>query len=362
MAQNSTSAKKIGVGVIGVGIGTEHLDCYAARADVAHIVGICDIDLARGQAAGAKRGITNVVADYKEFLAMPELDAISVCAPNDLHAEISIAALKAGKHVLCEKPMTNTLANAEKIVEAVNRSPQVFMMAMNNRFSGETELMRRLIDEGALGEIYYAKCGWTRRNGIPGLGTWFTNKARSGGGPLLDIGVHALDRTVYLMGNPKPVSVSGAAYAKFGPRNKGAASYGAPPPKGKPSAYEVEDLACGLIKFDNGATLFLEASWASYTQKDEFYSVLLGTEGGAELPDFGQLRLYKDMGGAPVDIHPTPPKLSGRQGEINHFLTCIQEGKQPLSTAEQGLHILQILDAIYQSAQTGREVVIAPHT
>lgn len=350
--------KKIGVAVIGCGIGREHLECYHTMQDTVEIVGVCDLVTERAEAQAEKFGIPKFFTDYQALLALPELDAVSVCAPNDLHAEMSIAALAAGKHVLCEKPMTNTLANAEKLVAAVNKSKPLFMMAMNNRFSGETQLLKGMIDAGELGDIYFAKCGWTRRIGIPGLGGWFTTKARSGGGPLLDLGVHALDRTMYLMGNPKPVSVSGASYAKLGPRGRGGSSMGAKPDPEKLNAYEVEDLAAGLIKFDNGATLFLEASWASYTEKETFYTSLLGTEGGADMVGWGTVRVYKDMNGVPVDLHPYPENLSGRQGEINHFIDCIQTGQQPLTTVEQGLHILQILNAIYISAETGHEVVI----
>ena len=138
------------------------------------------------------------------------------------------------------------------------------MMGMNNRFRGDTQVLKSFITDGQLGDIYYAKCGWTRRNGIPGLGGWFTTKALSGGGPLIDIGVHVLDLTTYLMGNPVPVSASGSTYAKFGPRGRGAGGYGYAPDPATRSSYDVEDLATGLVKFDNGATLFLEASWASY--------------------------------------------------------------------------------------------------
>lgn len=352
------ASDKIRVGVIGVGIGREHLDCYGKRGDAVEIVGICDLNEARGKKSAADFGVKTFVTDYRDLLALRDLDAVSVCVPNHLHAEMSVAGLESGKHVLCEKPMTDTLANAEKIVAAVAQSDRHFMMAMNNRFSGETQLLKRMIDAGELGEIYFVKCGWIRRSGIPGLGGWFTTRALSGGGPLVDIGVHALDRAMYLMGSPAPVSVSGVTYAHFGPRGRGGSAYGAKPEPDAAPNFDVEDLAAALVKFDNGASLFLEASWASYIGAEQFYASLLGTEGGADLPDFGKLRVYTDRHGAPVDIIPQPERLSGRQGEINHFIQCIQENTPPLATATQGLHTLQILDAIYRSAQTGREVRI----
>jgi predicted dehydrogenase len=346
---------KIKVGVVGVGIGRVHLDGYKKLGDSVEIFGVCDLNEARATAVGTEFGAAHVFTDYAQMFAAAELDAVSVCTPNALHAEVALAAIRAGKHVLCEKPMADTLAHAQEIVEATRGSDRVFMMGMNNRFRGDTQVLKSLIGDGQLGDIYYAKCGWTRRNGIPGLGGWFTTKALSGGGPLIDIGVHVLDLTTYLMGNPIPVSASGSTYAKFGPRGRGAGGYGYAPDPEKAIQYDVEDLATGLVKFDNGATLFLEASWASYIARDHFYSSLHGTEGGADLEP---LRVYKDMAGAPVDIAPHAPQIGGHEAEVKHFVECIREGKTPLATAEQGLHILQILDAIYRSAESGREVVI----
>ena len=226
------------------------------------------------------------------MLALPELDAVSVCTPNFLHAELALASMAAGKHVLCEKPMANTLENAQQIAKAAKEVSTIFMMGMNNRFRGDTTVLKALIEAGELGDIYYAKCGWVRRAGIPGLGGWFTTKSMSGGGPLIDLGVHMLDMTMYLMGNPAPVSVSGSTYAHFGPRGLGSSNYGYKPDPSTPLKYDVEDLATGLIKFDNGATLFVEASWASHIAHEKNYSILMGTEGGAQLDPF---QVFKDM-------------------------------------------------------------------
>ena len=349
------ATEKIRVGVVGVGIGRAHLDGYRKLGNRVEIFGICDLNEARATAAADDYAARYVFTDYAQMFADDELDAVSVCTPNALHAEVALAALGAGKHVLCEKPMADTLAHAQEIVRAARRSDKIFMMGMNNRFRGDTQVLKSFITQGQLGDIYYAKCGWTRRNGIPGLGGWFTTKALSGGGPLIDIGVHVLDLTTFLMGNPVPVSASGSTYAHFGPRGRGAGGYGYAPDPGTKIHYDVEDLATGLVKFDNGATLFLEASWASYIAHDQFYSTLLGTEGGADLEP---LRVYKDLAGAPVDITPHAPQIGGHEAEVRHFIECIEQSKPPLATAEQGLHILQILDAIYRSAETGREVVI----
>ena len=350
-------AEKLKVGIIGNGgIGQVHLGGYKRLADSVEIFAVCDIIEERAQKAATDYAAKHVFKSYAEMLAVPGLDAVSVCTPNYMHSEIAVAAIKAGMHVLCEKPMADTLANAQAIVDAARQSDKLFMMGMNNRFRGDSQVLKKMITDGELGDIYFAKCGWTRRNGIPGFGGWFTTKAQSGGGPLIDIGVHVLDLTMYLMGNPVPVSASGSTYAKFGPRGRGAGGWGAPPDPNNKKVYDVEDLATGLVKFDNGATLFLEASWASYTPSDNFYSTLLGTEGGADLEP---LRVYKDLSDTPVDISPQAPNIGGHDAEIKHFIECIQEGKQPISTAEQGLHVLQILDAVYRSAASGTETIIA---
>lgn len=349
------TGKKIRIGVVGVGIGRVHLDGYRKLGGSVEITGICDLREDRARKTAEEYGAKHVFTDYNHLLALDELDAVSICTPNAFHAEVALAAIAARKHVICEKPMANTLASAQSIVEATRRSDKIFMMGMNNRFRGDTQVLKAFIERGDLGEIYYAKCGWVRRNGIPGFGGWFTTKALSGGGPLIDIGVHALDVTMYLMGNPAPVSVSGSTYAKFGPHGQGGGGYGTAPDPEKVKTYDVEDLATGLVKFDNGATLFLEASWTSHIEKDRFYSTLHGTDGGADLDP---LRIHTDMAGAPVDIAPHAPHIGGHEAEVAHFIDCIRQGKAPIATAEQGLHVLQILDAIYRSSETGREIVI----
>ncbi len=355
----STPLKPLRAGVIGVGIGKLHLRGYK-QCEGVEIAAICDIDEKRAKDVAAEFGVEKIYSDYHEMLADANLDAVSVCTPNHLHASMTVDALTAGKHVVSEKPMSDTLAGATRMVQAARQARekgQIFQMGMNNRFRPNTAALKAMIDAGELGKIYYAKCGWTRRAGIPGFGGWFTTKELSGGGPLIDIGVHVMDLSMYLMGNPVPVSAYGSTYAEFGPRGLGQSNYGAPAVGEQ--RYDVEDLATGMVKFDNGATLVVEASWASHIKKDLFYSALHGTEGGA---DFEPLTIYKTMHGVLVDITPTIPEQEGggHEGGIAHFVDCIRTGKQPIPTAEQGLHVLQILDAIYRSAESGHEVTITP--
>lgn len=353
-------SKPLRVGVIGAGIGGAHLSGYKKSKNV-EVAAICDLNEERATKSAAEFSTAKVYTDYKVMLKEADLDAVSVCTPNSMHADLAVDSLNAGMHVICEKPMADTLAAATRIVDAARKAEakgQIFMMGMNNRFRPDTITLKKLLDAGELGDIYYAKCGWVRRTGIPGFGGWFTTKALSGGGPLIDIGVHVMDLTMYLMGNPVPTTAFGSTYAKFGPRGLGQGAWGAQTAGEK--KYDVEDLATGMVKFENGATLFIEASWASHIKQDHFYSSLHGTEGGADLEP---LTVYKSLHGVPVNIKPQIPHglPGGHDAEIIHFVDSIRSGKQPISTAEQGLHVLQILDAIYRSAESGHEVVIKKH-
>ncbi len=250
MTTKGSNSGKVRVGVVGVGIGRLHLEGYQKHPD-AEIVALADVNEERARQTAKEFNVPQIFADYEKMLKEADLDAISVCTPNSLHAPVAIAAFQAGCHVICEKPIATSAKEGEKMVEAARAAGKIFMMAFNNRFRGDTQVLKKFIDDGVLGDIYYAKTGWLRRRGIPGIGGWFTTKAMSGGGPLIDLGVHVLDLALHLMGNPKPVSAYGSTYAEFGPKMPGG------------DKYDVEDLASGLIKFQNGATVLVEASWAS---------------------------------------------------------------------------------------------------
>lgn len=342
---------KLGVGVIGVGIGHLHLQGYAQCPEV-DILAVADVNEERAQRVATEFGIPHVYKDYEQMLKLDGIDAVSVCTPNYLHAPMTIAAFEAGKHVICEKPLAITPEEGEAMVEAGKKAGKLFMTAFNNRFRGDTQLLKRYIEEGELGEIYYAKTGWLRRRGIPGFGGWFTTKCMSGGGPLIDLGVHVLDLALWLMGNPKAVTVTGTTYAKFGTMGEGAGGYGQKQDSG---TCDVEDLASAFIRLDTGATLFLEASWASNVERERIYTTLVGTKGGADLDP---LRVYSEMHGSLADITPSYPNQSGHIMEIKHFVDCIVNGKELISTGEHGLEVTRILDAIYKSAEQGREITL----
>lgn len=335
---------KVKVGIIGAGIGALHARGLRKCAN-GEPYAICDLNEARAQKVATEYNIPHVFTDYNEMLASTDLDGITVATPNALHAPIVEAAFKAGKHVMCEKPLSIDAITGAAMVKAGNESGKIFMMGFNNRFRADTQLLKRYIEAGELGDIYYAKTGWIRRKCLHWLSGWFSTKELSGGGPLIDIGVHVLDLTLWLMGNPKPVSVMGSTYAKFGPERFA----------GTDMTYDVEDLAAGFIKLENGATVMLEASWESHIEKEEFYMQLIGTGGGANLEP---LKIFKDIQGAPSDITPQFDPVAGHDVEIQHFVDCIQGKCECISTGEHGLHIMKILDAIYESAKTGKSVDI----
>ena len=347
MAKSRNS--KLKVGIVGLGIGSLHAQGYSKCPEV-EILAICDPVEEKVNRVAAQYGVQFTFTDYREMLRLKDLDAVSVCTPNYLHARVTIDCLRAGKHVICEKPLATTPKEGEAMVKTAMETGKLLMTAFNNRFRGDTQTLKRFIENGDLGEIYFAKCGWIRRKGIPGFGSWFTQKSKAGGGPLLDIGVHVLDMTLWLMGSPKATSVSGATYAKFGPFGLGRGTWGCAEESG---TFDVEDMGVGFIRLETGATIMLEASWASHIKADRYYASLMGTKGGADIDPFC---IYTDINGAEVDITPNFPHVSGHEMEIRHFVDCLVKGTKCISTGEDGLEAIRILDAIYRSAETGKEV------
>jgi len=345
------SKKQIGVGVIGLGIGRAHLSGYS-KSPTAKILALCDINAERAAAAAQEFGAPHVFADYKEMLRLDGLHAVSVCVPNYLHAQVTVDCLRAGMHVLVEKPLAMNAREGERMVQAARDARRLLMTALNNRFRGDGGVLRRYIEEGELGRIYCAKAGWIRRAGIPR--GWFGIQKMSGGGPLIDLGVHMLDLAWYLMGKPAPVRASGVTYSEIGVRGGGRGGYG----EGDASAgVDVEDLAVALLRFDGGQSIQLEVSWATHIECDRIFLDLYGTRGGAALEP--QLRLFADRHGAHVDMAPSSPKVAGHEMEVLHFLDCILGRAEPIAPGEDGLVVQRMLDAIYRSAKRGKEVAVS---
>ncbi len=352
------SQEKIRLGIIGAGnIGNVHMSVFSQLGEEATIVAVTDDYRPLAEKAANTYGIVKIHDSAETLIADPDVDAVIVGVPNKFHAPLAIAALKAGKHVLLEKPMGINGDAAKEIVRAQQESGKVVMVGHQMRWQWQMLEMKRQVDNGALGDIYNAKTGWWRRKGIPGWGTWFTQKEVSGGGPLIDIGVHMLDLALHLMGNPKPVSVFGSTYAEFGPKKKGIGTWGRPNWNG---SYDVEDLATALIKMDNGATLSLEVSWAVNMASDNQPFVhLMGSEGGASLVG-DRCTLVTETFDRPVDVVLERPEDQEEDRILlsKHFLECIREGKEPITSALSGLKTNLVLDAIFESSRTGHEVTI----
>lgn len=348
---------KLNVGVIGAGsISAMHLQSYEKNQRV-HLYAVCDLNEDRAKTKASAYGAKKVYTDYHELLADPMVDAVSICTWNNSHADIAIAALDAGKHVLVEKPLCKTVAEALQVQEAVNRSGKLLQVGFVRRYATTTKLVKQFIDAGAIGEIYYAKASCLRRLGNPG--GWFADKERSGGGPLIDLGVHIIDLCWYLMGKPKVKSVSGNTYNKLGNRSNvnnlsfyQASDY-------DPNTNSVEDLANAIIRFENGASILVDVSFTLHAKEDEISVKLYGDKGGVEIEP--ELFLVTEKHNTILNVTPQVDNLKfdfveGFQNEIDHFvLSCFGE-KPALSPVEDGLEIMKILNAVYESAEKGIEI------
>lgn len=348
--------KKVRIGVIGTGgiANGAHLPGYSQIPDDCEIFAICDIDPAALEKTSAKYpNVQHKFEDYKQLLAMPEIDAVSVCTPNYVHYQPTIDALNAGKHVLCEKPIALNAQQGADMVAAAKKNGKFLQIGYNSRFQPSNQALKRFIDAGELGDIYYARAQALRVRGIPGWGV-FIDKAKQGGGPLIDIGVHMLDLTLWFMGHPKPVAASGVTYQQFGKRDDVVGFMGQWDYKN----FTVEDMAAALIRFDNGATIVLESSFVA-NLKDEVQNVtLLGSAGGAEAYPFS---ITQERHRSVFTYSPKIPggnNINTHHAEMKAFVECVRDNKPPLVTGEHGLMVAKIMDAIYQSAELKREVTI----
>lgn len=347
---------KLKVGVVGAGSLSEaHLDAYKNSPNV-ELVAICDLVEERAAAKAEKYNIPNVYTDYNEMFKNPELEAISVVTWNNTHKEISVAALDAGKHVLCEKPLCMNYDEALEIKAATERNDKKFMVGYVRRHASNAVILKDFIDKGSLGEIYYAKASILRRLGNPG--GWFSDKSRSGGGPLIDLGVHVIDLSWYLMGRPKVKSVSANTYKKLGNRtNVKALSFY------KAADYspenDVEDLANALIRFENGASLMVDVSFTLHIKNDESNVTVFGDKGGAQVePSLSIVQESNDviLNSIPQIDHTGFNFPEGFQNEINHFVNCCLTGEDPIGGIDDGVEMMKILTAIYESAEKQQEI------
>lgn len=352
--------KVLKIGIIGCGgiANGKHMPSLAKQKN-AKMVAFCDILPERAEKAAADYGDADakVFEDYRELLKEKDVDVVHVCTPNISHSEITIAALEAGKHVMCEKPMAKTSAEAIAMLDAAKRTGKKLTIGYQGRCVPESQYLKKLCDRGDLGEVYYARAKAVRRRAVPTWGV-FLDEEKQGGGPLIDIGTHALDLTLWMMDNYKPKYAVGTTYHKLSQNENAANAWGPWDPK----KFTVEDSAFGFVVMENGATIFLESSWALNTLLDgESKTILCGTKAGADMED--GLRINgEDMG----KMYTTKPALgaggvafydgtseSPADMEARLWLTAIIEDKDPQVLPEQALVVTQILEAIYESAKTG---------
>lgn len=358
------------IGIIGCGgiANGKHMPSLKKLENV-QMVAFCDIIEERAVKACKEYGAegAKVYTDYQELLKDPQIEVVHVCTPNRSHSFITVDALHAGKHVMCEKPMAKTYAEAKKMLEAARETGKKLTIGYQNRQKANSQYLKAACEAGELGDIYYAKAHAVRRRAVPTWGV-FLNEYEQGGGPLIDIGTHALDLTLWMMDNYKPKMVVGSVFKKLGDQTQTANAWGDWDPK----KYTVEDSAFGFITMENGATIVLESSWALNTlDVREAQTTLCGTKAGAdmvgedagegvringvkynkqyvEIPDLkaGGVAFYDGTEESPADR------------EARLWIDAVIHDKEPVVKPQQAIVVTQILEAIYESAKTGKPVYL----
>jgi predicted dehydrogenase len=347
---------KLRIGIIGSGgiAQGSHMRGYAAIPDLCEIVATCDVKEEIAKQAAEKFGVEKTYTDYREMLADEKLDGVSVATPNKFHKQPTIDALKAGVNVLCEKPLGMNADECREMCAAARDSGKILQVGLQSRFNGPPRWLKQYIDAGNMGDVYFARAWALRRRGVPGWGV-FINKELQGGGPLIDIGVHILDLTLFLMGYPKPVAATGKAWNTLGKNPDLWNAWG----DYDRDKFTVEDFAVGMIKFDNGAVVSLESSFMA-NGPDRFETQLYGTKAGAIIEPYtgsDSIRIFSEQNRQLMDIKPAnvPHVDSAHADEVKAFVNAIIDGKPSPVPGENGLILNAIFDAIYKSSETGNE-------
>lgn len=331
--------KAIRVAVVGVGAIAQvsHIPALRRLSGV-ELVGLVDPDEEKAQRVAQRFGVPRVSDVVEPLLEDEAIDAVVVCTPNHLHAPISIAALEAGKHVLCERPMAKNGTEAERMAQAARKEKRILMCAMNHRFRADSELLKRFVENKELGPVFFAKAGWLRQTTDWRAEAWRVTKRESGGGVFMDLGVQMLDLALWILGGPRVEAVSASAHRR-----------------GKT---EVEDSLIALLRLAGGAALTLEVSWGLLMERDFAYCNFFG-ESGAAL--WNPLRIHKAMHGNLVNVTPAvdSPRSVYKQSiesELAHFVECVRKGVDPIASGDEMVELMQVGDAIYRAAESGREV------
>ena len=336
----------IRLGMVGAGnIGRVHLDAFR-RVTGVEVTAVCDVDAGRAKSAAKEFGVPHIFTDIADLLADDAVDAVSVCTPNNTHMPLAIAALKAGKHVLCEKPLAMNAREARKMVAAAERAGRILMAGQSSRYSASARYLKKQADAGRFGRIYYGKAIWLRRAGIPR--GWFQDAKQAAAGPLVDLGVHAIDLLWWLMGRPKPVSAYGVTFDHLGRSGQGMGDWGV---GYGPAKFSVEDMVGGMIRFEDGRAISIDISWAAHTS-DLFWVRFLGAKGGAQI--YPDPVIYENDGKIELDVSPRLAQSNPYLVENQHFVDCIRRGEEPISPGSQAVTVMQMLDALSAAAKTGR--------
>jgi predicted dehydrogenase len=327
------------VGLVGVGAAAQvsHIPALKRIEDL-ELAWLCDRDPEKASRVAQKFQIARATNRLDDLLSDDSLDAIDICTPNFLHAPMATAALEAGKHVLCERPLARSGEEARQMARAARKADRVLMCAVQHRFRPDAQLLRTFVEKGDLGEIFHSKAGWLRQRTEWDSDEWRRQKRESGGGVVLDLGFQMLDLSLWVLGGPKVESVTAGVHRQ----RKG----------------EVEDSATAFLRLENGATLTLELTWGLLMEKDFAYLNLFGSGGAALLNPF---RLHKGMHGALVNVTPTLDTMRNQykqsvEAQIAHFAESLRKGQRPMGEAEEILPVMELMDAIYRSAEQGREV------
>jgi predicted dehydrogenase len=333
--------KTFRVALVGVGAAAQVNHIPALRkVEGVELVALCDRDLEKSERVAQKFGVPHAVGRIEDLFEMEDLDAIDICTPNYLHAPMAIAALEAGKHVFCERPLARSSEEASAMTKAAKKADRVLACAVQHRFRPDAQLLRRFVEKGDLGEIFMAKAGWLRLKTQWDSDEWRRQKRESGGGVVLDLGFQMLDLSLWVLGQPKVTSVTASVH-----RNK----------KG-----EVEDSATAFFRLENGGTLTLELTWGLLMEKDFAYLNLFGSGGAALLNPF---RVHKGMHGTLVNVTPTFEASRNHyrqamEAQTQHFVDTLRSGRKPMGSVDEVLVVMELLDAVYRSAEQGKEVKV----
>jgi len=348
-------SKKLRAAVTGAGWPAwQHIKAYQWSSDV-ELVALCDSDAEKLKKTADQYCIPQRFTSFDEMLNSGKIDVVSICTPNFLHALMSINAMEKGIHVLCEKPMAITVSDGLKMLDVSRRTGMTLMVAHQQRFTAQAQYLKKLVSDGCLGEIYHIRATWVRRRGIPGLGGWFTQKEKSGGGALMDIGVHLIDLSMWLLDFPEPLQVVSSWGSRFGVHGKGASTGYPATNNEKNSLFDVDDYVFAQINLCGGASLQLECSWAGHIRGEEFNLEIWGDKGGARL---FPLTIYTDHKGLPIDSAPVLPETNPFEAEINSFIDSVKKGTTLLCHPEQSIRTVELIEMIYKSGTPEKTEVL----